>query len=140
MNNLRNEIVEKTNIINDKVNSVFNYIVNEFSYNFSNFVKFMSKQDIINVAIGLIIASQLTNLSILLTDQFFTPIINKITGQDKKLSDYKVTIFTIEFKVGLIIMNIINILLLILFLYIIYTLSKDGIEILLEDFSKIIKS
>jgi len=140
MNDLRKELVEKTNFINSKVNDIFNSFVSVFNSNFSNFIKFMSKQDIVNVAIGLILASQLTNLSTLLTDQLFTPIINKISGKDKKLADYKITLFSIEFKIGLIIMNIINLLLLVLFVYIIYTISKDGIELILEDISKIIKS
>ena len=90
-----------------------------------DFLQFIFKQNVIQIGIGLLIATQLSILTKLMSDEFFGPIIQKfINNKDKKLEDYKVSVFGIEFKVGLFILNFINFIFVIIFIYFLYKLTQ----------------
>jgi len=90
-----------------------------------DFLQFIFKQNVIQIGIGLIIATQLSILTRLMSDEFFGPIIQKfINNKDEKLEDYKVSVFGIEFKVGLFILNFINFIFIIVFIYFLYKLTQ----------------
>jgi large-conductance mechanosensitive channel len=93
--------------------------------NLAGFIKFLFDKNIIQTSIGIIIASQIGKLTNLFVDTILNPIINKLTsGAFKKNEDWVVTFFDIELKIGLIISNLINFILVIFIIYNIWKLSN----------------
>lgn len=131
-------IVSTIYYINSVIQTVFLSLVENFNSNAKDFISFLSANNIVSVCLGLIFATQITNLNNMLINEIITPIMLKITDK-QKISDYKHTILGIEFNTGKIIMNMFNIFFIILFVYILYTVMQKGITEFMQDISTIIK-
>lgn len=116
---------EIINNMNEQLSYYTNLLIEIVRTQSDDFLQFIFKQNVIQIGIGLIIATQLSILTRLMSDEFFGPIIQKfINNKDEKLEDYKVTVFGVEFKVGLFILNFINFVFIIIFIYFLYKLTQ----------------
>ena len=89
------------------------------------FKDFIVSKGIVSVAIGLIIASQINVLTKSLSQGMIDPIISKgLSIVTKDLSSIVVSIFSVDFKVGMIISDVINLLFVIIFVFMIWKLSN----------------
>ena len=110
---------------NDKVISIFNYIIDILKEQSEDFLRFLFKQNLIQLGIGLLVATQLSAFTTNVSTNVLAPIINSLsTGSQKNLADYTITIFGVTFKVGTVIVGIINLLLMIIVIYFLYQLTK----------------
>ena len=126
---MANKIVETAKNIstsaNDKVISIFNYLINIIKDQSEDFLRFLFKQNLIQLGIGLLVATQLSAFTTNITTNILSPIINSLsTGSQKNLADYTITIFGITFKIGNVIVGIINLILMIIVIYFLYQLTK----------------
>ena len=91
----------------------------------NEFKDFIISKGIISVAIGLIVASQINVLTKSLSQGIIDPIISKgLSVVTKDLSNIVITIFSVDFKVGMIISDIINLLFVVIFVFLIWKLSN----------------
>jgi large-conductance mechanosensitive channel len=120
---LINGTVQLTQGSIDALDKLLYSLVNVSSNETQGFFDFLFKHDIVNIGIGLILASQIGAIVRIISEEIISPIINKISiNQTKKLQDYKLTVLGIEFKLGTIINTIINFMLMLLIVYYIYKL------------------
>lgn len=111
--------------LNDKVISIFNYIIDILKDQSESFLRFLFQQNLIQLGIGLLVATQLSAFTTNVSTNILAPIINSLsTGSQKNLADYTITIFGITFKVGTVIVGIINLILMIVVIYLLYQLTK----------------
>jgi large-conductance mechanosensitive channel len=111
--------------VNDKVISIFNYTINILKDQSESFLRFLFQQNLIQLGIGLLVATQLSAFTTNVSTNILAPIINSLsTGSQKNLADYTITIFGVTFKVGNVIVGIINLLLMIIVIYFLYQLTK----------------
>lgn len=111
--------------VNDKVISIFNYIIDILKDQSESFLRFLFQQNLIQLGIGLLVATQLSAFTTNVSTNILAPIINSLsTGSQKNLADYTITIFGVTFKVGTVIVGIINLLLMIIVIYFLYQLTK----------------
>lgn len=95
---------------------------------FTEIINFLLEKNLVQTAIGLIVASQISKLTNTLTDVIVDPIVQFLTfGKTKQLEDYKIKIYKIDFKIGLLIANIINIIIVLIIIFYIWKLSKISI-------------
>lgn len=91
---------------------------------FNEFKNFIVSKGIITVAIGLIIASQINILTKSFSQGLIDPLITKgLSNVTKDLSSVVITIFSMDFKVGAIISDTINLIFVITLLFIIWKIS-----------------
>jgi large-conductance mechanosensitive channel len=91
---------------------------------FNEFKNFIVSKGIITVAIGLIIASQINILTKSFSQGLIDPLITKgLSNVTKDLSSVVITIFSMDFKVGAIISDTINLIFVIILLFIIWKIS-----------------
>ena len=127
-----NNVVNTIYYINSAIQTLFLSFVYAFKSNAKEFIEFLTTNKIVSVCLGLIFATQMTSLTNMVTTEIITPILLKITDK-QKVSDYKHKILGIEFNTGKIIMNFFNIFLIILFIYIFYTIMQKGITEFIND-------
>ena len=86
--------------------------------------KFFVDRGVIQLAIGMIIATQITTLCPIVIDSIVSPVINTILNKDqnKKLQDYTITLFGIKFKIGSLIIGLINFFVVVLFVFYLWRL------------------
>jgi large-conductance mechanosensitive channel len=124
----------------DALDKLIYSLVNISANESEGFFNFLFKHDIVNIGIGLILASQLGNIVKIISEELVAPIINKITvSQTKKLEDYKITVLGMEFKIGNILIVIINFMLMLLIIYYIYKLIMVSKEDFIGRATKLIK-
>lgn len=131
-------IINTIYYINSVIQTVFLSLLENFNSNAKGFISFMSANNIISICLGLIFATQITNLNNMLINEIITPILLKITDK-QKISDYKHKILGIEFNTGKIIINIFNVFFVILFVYILYTIMQKGITEFIKDINEVVK-
>ncbi len=93
--------------------------------NITGILSFLFEKNIIQTMIGLLIASQISKFTSVLSDVIISPIIQLISfGQFSKLEDFKIYLFGVEFKIGLLIITLVNVLLVFIIIYYIWKLSR----------------
>jgi large-conductance mechanosensitive channel len=116
-----NNGIEFVKMIIDKFNAMLAFVLNLLITQSEGFIKFLIKQNILQIGIGLLLAVQLTNITKVITEQLISPIAAKISIiPQKKLEDYKISILGSEIKIGIIIQNLINFALIIVIVWLIY--------------------
>ena len=104
----------------NKTNNMFNtgllHLINFVQSQTTSFFEFMTTQKVIQIGIGLLIASQLGDFTKSINENLIVPIVNTIMNdpKSKKLSEHKITILGVEIKTGKLLINLINFLLMIL--------------------------
>jgi large-conductance mechanosensitive channel len=89
------------------------------------FKNFIVSRGIVSVAIGLIIASQVNVLTKSMSQGIIDPIISKfLTIVTKDLSAIVITIFSVDFKIGMIVSDLINLLFVVIFVFLIWKLTN----------------
>lgn len=130
---MENNIIPNTiNIAEQSVNVVENifkdsiiFVLNILKTHSTGLLRFLFDKNLIQMGIGIMVATQVSKLTSIITDNIISPIINKLTGEDvAKFEDYTYTLFGINFKLGIVITNLVNCLLVLLIIYNIYQLSK----------------
>jgi large-conductance mechanosensitive channel len=139
--NLGNKILDTTlNISNKIVNTAdkgFDTVSNVISITFkdqaSDLLKFLFERDIIKASIGLILGTQITNITKTLVESIIAPIFDKlILNKNKKFEDITFDVLGIKFKVGKLIQEFIKLLLIIILVYLLW----KGLNIKNFDFVK----
>ena len=113
------EVIKDAVVLTESaVSSTTDAVTNILKDNSIGFLKFLVDKHIFKTAIGVLISTQLSTLTNTLTTFLISPITEKITnGQSKNLVDWTVTIFSIEFKIGLMLQSLINFLLILIVIY-----------------------
>ena len=87
---------------------------------FSEFSKFLSQKDVLDMAIGVTIGTYILTFSKNIIEILGTPIINKIIGYTKLGERYKYKIFGMEFDIGRLIELVLNLILTLFIMFIIF--------------------
>lgn len=107
------------------VSSSFNLI----SRSLEGLFKFIVSRNVLTTAIGIMMATQISTLTTVLSEAIITPILNTILGNKvKDLEKYEFTIFSIKFKIGLLISKLISFFLIVFVIYNIWKLSEIKIN------------
>ena len=127
------------NITHEKFNNIANIILDIIKEQLAGLLKFLFDKNIIQVGIGLIIATNINKMTNLITDHLIYPIINKfISSNLNGLEEHKSYVFGMEFKTGIIITNFINFILIIIVVYYLWKLSQmTDFEFINETLNKI---
>jgi large-conductance mechanosensitive channel len=112
-------------IVSDTTNKVIDNILDVARNNLVGVMTFLFEKKLIQTAIGLIIATQIGKFTNVLNEVIISPIMQIITfGQVKKLEDFKINIFGIEFKLGLLIINLLDFVFVVIIVYYIWRISR----------------
>ena len=115
------------------INQIVQYILNIIISNIGDFYTFIFEKNIISTGIGIIIATNISSLTNMFTEVIISPIIKGLSGGNtKNLESLSFTIFGIEFKIGLLLKNLIDFLCIIIVVFYIWKLSQ------ITDINKII--
>lgn len=107
------------------VTSSFNLI----SRSLEGLFKFIVSRNVLTTAIGIMMATQISALTTVVSEAIITPILNAILGTKvKDLEKYEITIFSIKLKVGLLISKLISFFLIVFVIYNIWKLSEIKIN------------
>jgi large-conductance mechanosensitive channel len=107
------------------VTSSFNLI----SRSLEGLFKFIVSRNVLTTAIGIMMATQISALTTVVSEAIITPILNGILGTKvKDLEKYEITIFSIKLKVGLLISKLISFFLIVFVIYNIWKLSEIKIN------------
>lgn len=82
----------------------------------SKLLKFLDNNNMLQTAVGFALATSMKNFITVFTDIIIDPILNKLVGNTK---DKKIKIFGIEFKVGVLLIELIDFILVAAIMYII---------------------
>jgi large-conductance mechanosensitive channel len=116
------EIVSETT--NKVMDSIFYRVLDVARNNLVGIMTFLFEKKLIQTAIGLIIATQIGKFTNVLTGVIISPIMQVVSfGQVKKLEDFKIEIFGIEFKLGLLIINLLDFVFVVIIVYYIWKIS-----------------
>ena len=103
------------------ITSSFNLI----SKTLEGLFKFIVSRNVLTTAIGIMMATQISALTTVVSEAIITPILNAILGTKvKDLEKYEITIFSIKFKIGLLISKLISFFLIVFVIYNIWKLSE----------------
>ncbi|MHB1955692.1 MAG: hypothetical protein ACYCOU_18300 [Sulfobacillus sp.] len=85
-----------------------------------SFVGFLQQQNVLHVATAFVIGTQINNLSTDFIDTIFVPILNRLTkfSYVRSADEYNLRIFGIDFKVGLLIIDVSKFLMTVTFIYV----------------------
>ena len=107
------------------VTSSFNLI----SRSLEGLFKFIVSRNVLTTAIGIMMATQISSLTTVVSEAIITPILNTILGNKvKDLEKYEITIFSIKLKIGLLISKLISFFLIVFVIYNIWKLSEIKIN------------
>jgi large-conductance mechanosensitive channel len=107
------------------VSSSFNLI----SRSLEGLFKFIVSRNVLTTAIGIMMATQISALTTVVSEAIITPILNGILGTKViDLEKYEITIFSIKLKVGLLISKLISFFLIVFVIYNIWKLSEIKIN------------
>ena len=81
----------------------------------SDFLSFISKANVIQVGVGLLIANQISILFNSIIQDLFAPIISKLIGNN--LQKYNLNIAGMQLGIGNLILTVINFIMTLLFIY-----------------------
>ena len=102
---------------------------NLISKSLEGLFKFIVSRNVLTTAIGIMMATQISALTTVVSEAIITPILNAILGTKvKDLEKYEIIIFSIKFKVGLLISKLISFFLIVFVIYNIWKLSEIKIN------------
>lgn len=120
--NITKNTVEYTK---DKVSIVTSAVYNTFSNQVSDLFKFFFERNIIQTAVGLIIASQISNIAKVISDSIIKPLFDKfVLNKNKNFDQIQYKFLGIEFKLGNLILELIKLLMIILMMYLLWKGSQ----------------
>lgn len=109
----------------DKLIIVTIMLLDFLKNNVTGILTFLFEKNIIQTMVGLIIASQVSKVTNVLSDVIISPTIQVISfGEFSKLEDFKIHLFGVEFKIGLLIITLVNLLIVLIIVYYIWKLSR----------------
>jgi large conductance mechanosensitive channel len=113
-----NEIIP---LINKYLNNFLYHTIKSFSNNITDFINFLINKNIIQSAIGIMIATQIGKISDIIVTNIILPIINAINIlSNDKFEDFKYNILGIEFNFGKVILGIIQFLIILFCIYMLW--------------------
>ena len=128
MNNIINEIDTKSNIIinilKSKIIIIIVYILNIIKYNYEKFLVFLISNNIIQLAIGIILGTQIGNFTNSLNSILLTPIIKYIDERNNNLNSFDYNLFGIKIKYGELILCFIQLFTSMLIIYLLWYLTS----------------
>lgn len=114
---------------------MFKYITNEFA----DFMTFLLERNIFQTGVAFIIATQVNKFMLDIMNSLISPIVSKTldANSKSKIENKTIKFFGIEFRIGVLIMSVINFLVMMLLIFYIYKLSNSGKSIMQNFTSKI---
>jgi large conductance mechanosensitive channel len=114
---------------------MFRYIANEFA----DFMTFLLERNIFQTGVAFVIAAQVNKFMLDIMNSLISPIVSKAldVNSKSKLENKTLRLFGIEFKIGILIMSIINFLVIMLLIFYIFKLSNSGKSIMQQFTGKI---
>tara|TARA_B100000131_G_C17826571_1_gene495861 strand:+ start:102 stop:392 length:291 start_codon:yes stop_codon:yes gene_type:complete len=90
-----------------------------------SFISFLEQNQILQTAIGIVLATSITNFVTVTINVFIDPIVKKIAGTEK---NKKINFFGIEVEIGVFIIELIDFIIVILLIYIFtkHTIKKKS--------------
>lgn len=120
--------LKNTETVVNKLDSNLNIVVSHFISVIQSQVvdlfKFLIDKNVIQISIGLLLATQIKKINDILQTVIISPIVNRVTfGNLEKLEDWKIDLLGIEIKIGLLMSGLIDFMLVILIVYYIWKLT-----------------
>lgn len=110
----------------EKVNLVTYNTIDFIQSQLNDFITFLVERKIIEMSIGFILATQINKITTIIMELFINPIINRLSfGKTKKLRDLELDLFEMNFKIGIILENIINLFIILIIIFYIWKLTKN---------------
>ena len=100
------------------------YLLNFLKFNSKNFIKFLIDNRIIQIAMGIIIGTQVGLFMTDFNNIILKPIINYIDSKNDKINYYTYTIFNINIKYGKLLLSFINLFTSLIIVYLLWFLSN----------------
>jgi large-conductance mechanosensitive channel len=82
-----------------------------------SFLKFLEENQILQTALGIVLATSISNFVNTVVKVFIDPLVNKIAGEEQKYK--KIKIFGTEVFIGIFIIELIDFIIIIILMYII---------------------
>jgi len=121
-----NFINETYNFIQRKILNVMLFFLEIFRNNTSGFFQFLFDRNIIFIAVGFIVSTQISKLVTSFVEIFIDPIIKRLSiGTVQRLKDLEITLFDVKFKIGLFIETLFNLGITFIIVYQIWAFSKN---------------
>lgn len=109
-----------------KINMVTYNTIDFIQSQMNEIITFLVERNIIQLSIGFIIATQVNKITTIIMELLINPIINRVSfGQTKKLRDLELDLFQMNFKIGIILENIINLIIVLFIIFYIWKLTKN---------------
>jgi large-conductance mechanosensitive channel len=133
MDFINNALVSLRSLLNFIINEVqiviidiLQFIINFSADNLKNFIQFIFDKNIIQMCIGIIVATQIGTLSNVFNDIIIKPILEKSSiVNNEKIENIKYSLLGIEFRIGTLLITIIKLLVTFMIVFIIYKISTD---------------
>jgi large-conductance mechanosensitive channel len=128
-----NKTIEYLNKIINEISNLFNIliknIINFLIINLKDFIYYLEEKKIINLAIGILLGTQLSKITNAITEYIFSPIIEKSsTLYNGKLENLTYKILNIEFKIGKIFIVLIQSIMILFFIYSFWKFSSTELK------------
>jgi large-conductance mechanosensitive channel len=106
------------NIIKNFTKSSLVLIISFLKSNLSGFMNFILDKRVMQIGFSILISSQLQILTRSIIELLVNPIVNRITmGTIKTIEEWEINMFNIHIKIGRLISNIINFVLILIVIY-----------------------
>lgn len=123
LRSLLNFIINEVQIV---IIAILQFIINFSADNLKNFIQFIFDKNIIQMCIGIIVATQIGTLSNVFNDIIIKPILEKSSiVNNEKIENIKYSLLGIEFRIGTLLITIIKLLVTFMIVFIIYKISTD---------------
>jgi large-conductance mechanosensitive channel len=121
-----NYIEKSSDFIQAKILIFMQYILTIIQNNVSGFFQFLFERNIIITAIGIVVSTQISRLMTAFMSIFIDPIIKRISaGTVDHLKDLEVSVYDVNFKIGLFLDTLLNFSVTFYVVYQLYSLSKS---------------
>ncbi len=125
---VQNVINTTESVVNQVDTSFTKYImiiVTFVVYQSKKILKFLIDKNVVSAGIAIIVGTQISKITGAFVDNLLGPFINLIlAGKTKNFEDYEIEIFTVHFKVGLFLSNLIQFLINMSLVYYIFQISQ----------------
>jgi large-conductance mechanosensitive channel len=126
MDFIKINITHLINLLENYGKSISINIITFLLANLTDFISYLAAKDILNLGLGILLGSQISKITIAITDLLIKPILNSIIiFNNDKFENLTFSIFTIEFKIGEILLNLIQFMGTLFCLYLIWKLSTQ---------------
>ncbi len=123
---IENFINETFNFLEKKFLNIILFFLEIFRNNTSGFFQFLFERNIIFIAIGFIVSTQISKLITSFVEIFIDPIVKRLSaGTVESLQKLELTIFDVKMKIGLFINTLFNFFITFIIIYQIYIFSRN---------------